>query len=168
MVAIAAAPLAARFAAGAAGATALRQASRQPFEYDFAGLVVKLIIFYSIAYVTAKVFEAIIFGNVFLNTLLGLGGIHVPNTLPEPLRKLFAEGYDVGGINLKWWDFIKILSILLVTFEAFRYDQNNKTAGKQNSPLALGIFTVIIAGLSLITFPELIQMAKEMRMVIQQ
>ena len=56
-----------------------------------------------------------------------------------------------------------MFAILLVIFEAtLWYDQQIKL-GIKASPMTLGLFTVIIGGMTLITFPEIFQRLKEIR-----
>jgi len=125
--------------------------------YDFIGLGTKIVFFFVVAYFINKVFEAIIFGGNVLASFMALFGVKAPSSLPEQLIKFFTDG--IGGF--RFWDIVKVLATLLVIMEAFNYIENQKLKGLKPSPLTLGVFSVIIIGLGLITVPEIIQRLKE-------
>ncbi len=145
------------------GFKASQKLSSDAFTFDFPALIVKLTVFYLIAYAVSKIFEAIIFGQ---NTLFGIAklfGVNLPTTLPEPLVNFFQEG--IKGI--KYWDIVKVISILLVVMEWNNWNQTQKALRINPSPMTTGVFFVIISGLVLITVPELFQRFKEMRAMSQ-
>jgi len=140
--------------------------SREVFGYDFVGLIIKLAIYFIIAYVFAKFMEAVVFvssdplkSTVFkiIFPLLGLL-LPKPTDFPKQLTDLFDGG--LGGCGLKFWDIIKILAIILVIAEVFRYMQAQKELGGKGSPLTFGVFTLIIIILGVTTVPELIERLK--------
>ena len=133
--------------------------STDVFKYDFVNLIVKLVIFFVFSYVIAKIFEAIIFGQGLVVSFVALFGLKLPQSLPEPIVSFFQEGIK----GFRYWDFIKVLAILLVIMEAANWHEQQKRLGIKPSPLTLGVFAVLIGGLSLITIPELIQRSKEIR-----
>ena len=141
------------------GIQAGKQVSKEIFGYDFVGLIVKLFVFYTVAFVFAKLMEAIIFARgafvIIANTL----GFNIPSAdqLPQSLKDLFGE---TGVKGFKFWDIIKIVSILLVVAEFMRYVNTNKALGAKSSPMTIGIFTLMIVALGLTTIPELIQRVK--------
>lgn len=141
------------------GISQSKQMSKEMFGYDFVGLLIKLFIFYAVAFVFAKFMEGVIFTRgafvIIANTL----GFSIPNSeqLPQSLKDLFGET-GVGGF--KFWDIIKIISILLVTAEFFRYVNTQKNLGGKSSPMTVGIFSLIIMALGITTVPELIKRFK--------
>ncbi len=135
--------------------------------YDFVGLLTRIVIFYVVALIIAKMFELIIFAQTGITKVANLFGIPLPTHAPEVIRKLFAEGYQVGTITVKWWDVIKILSVLLVTYEMILFMQEKKAMGLKASPTAIGIFVLIIAGLTVISFADIYQIYKERNLVTQ-
>jgi len=140
------------------GIQAGKQVSKEIFGYDFVGLIVKLFVFYSVAFVFAKFMEGVIYARgafiIIANTL----GFSIPSSeqLPQSLKDLFGEGVK----GFKFWDIIKIVSILLVVAEFMRYVNTNKALGAKASPMTIGIFTLMILALGLTTVPELIQRVK--------
>lgn len=138
-----------------------KQLSKEIFGYDFVGLLVKLFIFYSVGFVIAKVMEAIIFSRGVFTTLANLFGFQIPNSeqLPTALINLFGE---TGLHGFKFWDFVKIISVLLVIAEFFQYLNTQKMTGGKPSPMTMGIFTLIIISLGLVTIPELLKRIKGM------
>lgn len=136
----------------------LSKKSEQVLGYNFIQLAIQLIIFYVIAYVFAKFMEAVIFFRGGFSIIAVLFGIKIPNKdlFPKFLLDLFN-----GGISgFKYWDVIKVASILLLVAEFILYIQITQESGKRLSPVAIAIFLLIGLGLSLITFPELIQRLK--------
>jgi len=129
--------------------------------YDFVGLGIKISFFFIVAYLINKTFEAIIFGGNVLATFMALFGIKSPSHIPESLVNFFTDGIN----GFRFWDIVKILATFLVILETFNYIENRKLRGLKPSPLTLGVFAVIIIGISLVTFPELIQRLKEKNMM---
>lgn len=153
--------------AATSGASAASQASglsKEIFGYDFVGLITKIVIFNVIAYLFAKFMEAVILGTNFTNSfVLGaarLFGVSLPTktTLPAPIVELFETGY--GEHKLKFWDFVKALTTLLIVFEAIQYYRANKALGGQVSPFTIGIFTLLTSAMALVTVPEIMQRLK--------
>ncbi len=133
--------------------------STDTFSFDFPGLITKLIVFYLVAYAIAKVFEAIIFGNNVLKSILSLVGLNLPNTMPESVVNFFTDGFK----GVKYWDIVKVLSILLVIMEWNNWNNTQKALKISPSPMTQGVFAVLITGLALITVPELVQRLRELK-----
>ena len=129
------------------------------FKYDFVNLITKLVIFFVFSYIVAKIFEGIIFGQGLIISFVALFGLKLPQSLPEPIVSFFQEGIK----GFRYWDFIKVLAIFLVIMELTNWFEQQKRLGIKPSPMTLGVFTVLIGGMTLITFPELIQRVKEIR-----
>ena len=136
--------------------------SKSQFQYDFPGLILKLTVFFALSYTIAKFFEAVIFGQNTLVAFLNLIGVKLPSSLPESIVNFFQDGIQ----GFKYWDFIKMFAILLVLYEWFNWYNSVKGNPKNPpSPMTQGVFVVLIAGLSLVTFPELIQRIRELRVM---
>jgi len=130
--------------------------SEQKFGYDFTGLFFRLGVFYLIAFVFAKIMEATIFFRGGFVVFANLFGINIPKSdqLPSPLKKLFDGGYQ----GFKFWDIIKVIGIILVTYEYFQF--RKETNGEVN-PITTGVFVLIILILGITTIPELYKRIKE-------
>jgi len=135
-----------------------KAASKEIFGYDFVGLLVKLFVFYAVAFVFAKFMEGVIYARGAFSIIANTLGFNIPTSeeLPNSIKDLFGEGVK----GFKFWDIIKIVSILLVTAEFMRYVNTNKALGAKASPMTIGIFTLIIVALGLTTVPELIKRVK--------
>lgn len=151
--------------AGAVGFQLAQGASKTLAGYDFVGLLARIIIFYTVALVIAKIMELIIFAQSGISTAANLFGIPLPKTVPEFVRKLFSEGYRVGSVTIKWWDLIKILSVLIVLMEMFSYLQQQKAIGTKPAPTTIGVFILIISALVVVSVPDLIQMIREKQVI---
>lgn len=151
--------------AGVAGFKAAKGASKVLTGYDFVGLLSRVVVFYVVALVIAKIMETIVFFSGGLNTAASLFGIPMPSTVPNSIRKLFVEGYNVGGMTIKWWDLIKVVSVVIVLMEMFQYMNQQKIIGAKPAPSTLAVFALIISALALISVPQLAQMLKERSVV---
>jgi hypothetical protein len=103
--------------------------------------------------------EGVIYARGAFTIIANTLGFSIPtgDQLPQSLKDLFGE---TGIKGFKFWDIIKIVSILLVTAEFMRYMNTNKALGAKSSPMTVGIFTLLIVALGLTTIPELIKRVK--------
>ena len=136
-----------------------KEASKEIFGYDFVGLIVKLAVFYGVALLFSKFMEGVIYARGAFTIIANTLGFNIPSgdQFPQSLKDLFGE---TGIKGFKFWDIIKIVSILLVTAEFMRYTNTNKALGAKSSPMTIGIFTLLIVALGLTTIPELIKRVK--------
>ncbi len=137
--------------------------SEEKFKFDFLGLSEKLVIYFVFAYVISKIFEGIIFGQGLLLQFAALFGLKLPQSLPEPIVNFFKDGIK----GFRYWDFVKIIAVLLVILELNNYLEQRKRLGEQASPMTIGVFVVLLTGLTLITFPEIWTRIKELRALNQ-
>ena len=84
-----------------------------------------------------------------------------PTTLPEWLTQLFTTGYK----GFTFWNLVTTIAVLIVVVEAMQYDKMLKEKGQKPNITTLAVFGVIALGLSLITFPTIIQKLKERRIL---
>ena len=126
------------------------------YNYDFVGLVTKLVVYFTLSLLFAKFMEAVILGRGFYKTLASLFGYNIPASteFPKFLVDLFGEE---GIKGFKFWDIVKIGAILMVLFEFMRYSKNNPNT---KNALTIGLFVGIIVALGLTTLPELVKRVK--------
>lgn len=138
------------------GKDELKAISLREYNYDFVGLVTKLVVYFTLSLLFAKFMEAVILGRGFYKTLASLFGYSIPASteFPKFLTDLFGEE---GIKGFKFWDIVKLGAILMVLFEFSRYSKNNPTT---KNALTIGLFVGIIAVLGLTTLPELIKRVK--------
>jgi hypothetical protein len=70
-----------------------------------------------------------------------------------------------SGFTITFWQIIQIISILIVVVEAMQYDRMLKEKGQKPNITTLAVFSLIGIGISLMTFPQMIQKIKERRIV---
>ena len=140
-----------------------QKVSSDVFSYDFVGLITKLVVFFLAAYIITKIFEAIIFTDTTVRSILATIGINLPTTFPEEIVNFFKDGFH----GVKFWDIVKVLSILLVIMEWNNWQNTQKALKINPSPMTQGVFAIIIAGLTLVTIPELFLRLKELRVMNQ-
>ena len=138
------------------GKDELKAISLREYNYDFVGLITKLVVYFTLSLLFAKFMEAVILGRGFYKTLATLFGYNIPasSEFPKFLTDLFGEE---GIKGFKFWDIVKLGAILMVLFEFSRYSKNNPNT---KNALTIGLFVGIIAVLGLTTLPELIKRVK--------
>ena len=138
-----------------------KQYSVSVLGYDFIGLAMRLGLFLTVGVLIQAYFTATITGGSWLNILAGFFNIKFPDTLPEPIIKLFTTGYN----GIAFWQILQVTAILLVVFEYTQYDRSLKEKGEKPNVTTQGLFLMIALGLSLMVFPQTIQKFKEMRIL---
>ena len=145
-----------------------REASVSILGYDFLGLIGRLLAFFVVAFLINSYFQSVIVGGSWLNSFAGFFNLKFPTTLPDSIVKLFTVGYK----GITFWQVVQVIAILLIIVEAMQYEKmlkSNKTLeypnGQKANVSTLAVFTILALSLSLITFPQIIQKAQEMRIV---
>ena len=129
--------------------------------YDFIGLASRRIIFFIVSFLINAYFIATIQGGIWLNSLGGFFNMKFPTTLPTWLTELFTVGFK----GFTFWNIIQTIAVMIVVIEAIQYDRMLKEKGQKPNVTSLAVFGVIALGLSLITFPTIIQKLKERRIL---
>jgi len=143
------------------GLKASREYSVSVLGYDFIGLISRLAIFFITGFLINSYFQATIQGGIWLNSLAGFFGLNFPTTLPEWTTKLFTTGIH----NITFWQIVQVISVLIVVMEYMQYDRMLKEKQERPNITTGAVFAMIGLGLSLITFPQIIQKVKEMRII---
>lgn len=73
------------------------------------------------------------------------------------IKDLFS---DEGVHGFKYWDIIKMVTLLLVIMEWFRFSNATKATGGQVQPLTHGLFLLFIFAIGLTIIPNLIERLK--------
>ena len=143
------------------GLKASREYSVSVLGYDFIGLISRLVIFFLTGFLINSYFQATIQGGIWLNSLAGFFGLNFPTTLPEWVTKLFTTGFH----NITFWQIVQVIAVLIVVVEYMQYDRMLKQTNEKPNITTGAVFAMIGLGLSLITFPQIIQKVKEMRIL---
>jgi len=143
------------------GLKASREYSVSVLGYDFIGLISRLAIFFLTGFLINSYFQATIQGGIWLNSLAGFFGLNFPTTLPEWITKLFTTGLK----NITFWQIVQTIAVLIVVVEYMQYDRMLKQTNEKPNVTTTAVFAMIGLGLSLITFPQIIQKVKEMRIL---
>jgi len=143
------------------GLKASREYSVSVLGYDFVGLISRLAIFFLTGFLINSYFRATISGGIWLNSLAGFFGLNFPTTLPEWVTKLFTTGFH----NITFWQIVQVIAVLIVVVEYMQYDRMLKEKDQKPNVTTGAVFAMIGLGLSLITFPQIIQKVKEMRII---
>jgi len=83
----------------------------------------------------------------------------------------YFNGHTFPTIRITFWQIIQIIAVLLIIVEAMQYSKKLKEKtleypnGQKPNVTTLGVFSLLALGLSLITFPQIIQRVQEMRIV---
>ena len=143
------------------GLKASREYSVSVLGYDFIGLISRLAIFFLTGFLINSYFRATISGGIWLNSLAGFFGVKFPDTLPDWTVKLFTTGYH----NITFWQVVQIIGVLIVVVEYMQYDRMLKQNNEKPNVTTMAVFAMIGLGLSLITFPQIVQKIQEMRIL---
>ena len=143
------------------GLKASREYSVSVLGYDFIGLISRLAIFFLTGFLINSYFQATIQGGIWLNSLAGFFGLNFPTTLPEWVTKLFTSGFH----NITFWQIVQTIAVLIVVVEYMQYDRMLKEKQEKPNVTTTAVFAMIGLCLSLITFPQIIQKVKEMRII---
>ena len=143
------------------GLKASREYSVSVLGYDFIGLISRLAIFFITGFLINSYFQATIQGGIWLNSLAGFFGLNFPRTLPEWVTKLFTTGFH----NITFWQIVQVISVLIVVMEYMQYDRMLKEKQEKPNITTGAVFAMIGLGLSLITFPQIVQKIQEMRVI---
>jgi len=143
------------------GLKASREYSVSVLGYDFVGLISRLTIFFITGFLINSYFRATISGGIWLNSLAGFFGLNFPTTLPEWTTKLFTTGFH----NITFWQIVQVISVLIVVMEYMQYDRMLKEKQERPNVTTGAVFAMIGLGLSLITFPQIVQKMQEMRVI---
>ena len=143
------------------GLKASREYSVSVLGYDFIGLISRLVIFFLTGFLINSYFQATIQGGIWLNSLAGFFGLNFPTTLPEWVTKLFTTGFH----NITFWQIVQTIAVLIVVVEYMQYDRMLKQTDQKPNVTTTAVFAMIGLGLSLITFPQIVQKVKEMRII---
>ena len=143
------------------GLKASREYSVYVLGYDFIGLISRLAIFFLTGFLINSYFQATIQGGIWLNSLAGFFGLNFPTTIPEWTTKLFTTGFH----NITFWQIVQTIAVLIVVVEYMQYDRMLKEKQEKPNVTTTAVFAMIGLGLSLITFPQIIQKVKEMRIL---
>ena len=143
------------------GLKASREYSVSVLGYDFIGLISRLAIFFITGFLINSYFQATIQGGIWLNSLAGFFGLNFPTTLPEWTTKLFTTGFH----NITFWQIVQVISVLIVVMEYMQYDRMLKEKQERPNITTGAVFAMIGLGLSLITFPQIVQKIQEMKVI---
>jgi len=78
-----------------------------------------------------------------------------------------------AGITITFWQIVQTIAILLVIVEAMQYTKGLKEKtlehpnGQRPNVTTIAVFSLLALGLSLVTFPQIISKAQEMRIINQ-
>ena len=143
------------------GLKASREYSVSVLGYDFVGLISRLAIFFLTGFLINSYFQATIQGGIWLNSLAGFFGVKFPDSLPEWVTQLFTTGYH----NITFWQIIQTIAVLIVIVEYMQYDRMLKEKQEKPNATSSAVFLMIGLGLSLVTFPQIIQKIQERRIL---
>jgi len=143
------------------GLKASREYSVSVLGYDFIGLISRLTIFFITGFLINAYFQASIQGGIWLNSLAGFFGVSFPTTLPDWTIKLFTTGFH----NITFWQIVQTISVLIIVMEYMQYDRMLKEKDQKPNATSSAVFLMIALGLSLVTFPQIVQKIKERRIL---
>ena len=152
------------------GAKKSQEFSAEVLGYDFIGLIMKLVVYFTIAWFADKYVKYIInptAPSIIVSIFGALGGLPI-FALAAWIKSLFESQVTApteGKLPFKYWDIIKGGAIMLVIWEWSRYKNSQEALGGATSPMTNGIFMALLGLLSLMTIPDVVQKLKEMQII---
>ena len=163
--------------------------SKEQFGFDFLGLGIRLAMFYGLAfliewYMKGKIFIDDVIAdpskqNLIISSFFGVGGIIGNLIFQQFLKekelnpdKVFTESgifgnehvkalfSDKGLKGFKYWDIIKIISVLLVITEWKRHRDLTDSTGGKVSPITHAMFMMFVFAIGLTLVPDLMTKLK--------
>jgi len=122
-----------------AGTKQAGKISIELFGFDFVTLALKVFVFFVTAVIIDKIHFMLTAPTLNIaSTILGVFGFFIPTDKAEPefFKRLFGEGY----YGLKYWDLVRIMTMLLVVAEFYMYYETQKRLGGKVGAMTLGIF----------------------------
>ena len=141
------------FAAGAKRtADVARKTLEKELGYDFFGLIIKLIVYFVVAwfldgYIKAVAGQQNIVGKI-IGIIGGIGGAFISAQIISYFTKPDEH-------KIPFWTVVKTVAIFMVFIEAKNYYELNESLNRKPSPFTLSIFGLIIALLGFVTFPDI-------------
>lgn len=151
--------LAAKFSSD--GIKKAKNASVEMYGYDFVGLMLKLTVFFIVAWFVEKYIwwsqqKPV---NQILSGIFGaLGGLPLFALSPTILKY-----FDSAEVNrgIKFWDIVKAAAVGLVAWEAYNYYKTQENLGGKVSPMTIGVFGLILSLLGFIAIPDILKKLQE-------
>ena len=149
------------------GVKKAKSISVEMYGYDFVGLIMKLLVYFVVAYFVEKYiwWSQLKPINQILAGIFGaIGGLPLFALSPTILK--FFDNAEVNR-GVKFWDIIKGGAVALVAWEAWNYHKNQEMMGGKASPMTLGIFALIGGLLGFMAVPDLLKKVQEMAVLNQ-
>ena len=146
------------------GSEGYKKAKNQSIElygYDFVGLVMKLAIYFVVAYFIEKYIwwtQQKPINQILSGLFGGLGGLPL-----FVISNTFLKYFDNSEVNrgIKFWDIVKAGAVGLVAWEAYNYYKAQESLGGKISPMTIGVFGLILALLGFVAIPDIIKKIQE-------
>ena len=138
-----------------------KSTSVELYGYDFVGLIIKIIIYFTVGWFVEKYVwwsqqKPV---NQLLAGIFGaLGGLPLFALSPTILKY-----FDNSEVNrgIKFWDIVKAGAVGLVLWEAMNYYKTQENLGGKASPMTIGVFGLILALLGFIAIPDILKKLQE-------
>jgi len=151
--------LAAKF--GSKAIDKAKSASVEMYGYDFVGLMVKIVVYFTVAWFVEKYIwwsQQKPVNQVLMGLFGAIGGLPLFALSPTILKY-----FDNSEVNrgIKFWDIVKAGAVGLVAWEAFNYYKVQENLGGKVSPMTIGIFGLILSLLGFIAVPDILKKLQE-------
>ena len=151
------------------GVDVARSALAKELGYDFFGLIVKIVVYFIVAWFLEGILKASLnLGDPtsLLHRILGsIGGIPIIS-LPQWVSDLITGKKFVPPVipdqpsklidTINYWTIVKGVGMFLILLEAKNYYELNESQNRKPSPITLGIFALIMILFGFITFPDIV------------
>ena len=142
-----------------------KSVSVELYGYDFVGLIIKLMVYFIVAYFVEKYIwwvQQKPVNQILAGIFTALGGITV-----FPLSQQILKYFDNSEVNrgIKFWDIVKAGAVGLVLWEAMNYHKTQENLGGKVSPMTIGVFGLILALLGFMAIPDILKKLQERQII---
>lgn len=138
-----------------------KSTSIELYGYDFIGLMMKLVVYFIVAYFVEKYIwwtQQKPVNQILAGIFTALGGLPLFALSPTILKYFDSSEVNRG---IKFWDIVKAGAVGLVAWEAYNYYRTQENLGGKVSPMTIGVFGLILSLLGFVAIPDILKKLQE-------
>ena len=138
-----------------------KNTSVELYGYDFVGLMIKLVVYFVVAYFVEKYIwwaSQKPVNQVLAGIFGAIGGLPLFAASPAIIKYFDSSEVNRG---IKFWDIVKVGAVGLVLWEAMNYHSAQEKLGGKVSPMTIGVFGLILSLLGFMAIPDVLKKLQE-------
>lgn len=146
---------------GSKGIDKAKNTSIELYGYDFVGLMMKIVVYFIVAYFVEKYIwwtQQKPVNQLLSGIFSAIGGLPLFALTPTILKYFDSSEVNRG---IKFWDIVKAGAVGLVAWEAYNYYKTQENLGGKVSPMTIGVFGLILSLLGFVAIPDILKKLQE-------